>query len=75
VYARELYLNVRKACCVAGAVRIAPTEVDLCEMMTLLCRRRAGTGGLCRAGTHPKLHAPMLANVRTQNAVKVPEMQ
>lgn len=40
VYARELYLNVRKACCVAGAVKIAPTEVDLCEMMTLLCRRR-----------------------------------
>ena len=29
-----------KACCVAGAVAVAAAEVDLCEMMTLICRRR-----------------------------------
>jgi hypothetical protein len=39
-YARELYLNVRKACCVAGAVRLAPQEEDLCEMLVLICQRR-----------------------------------
>ena len=39
-YARELYVNVRKACCVAGAIRVAPQEHDLCETLTLLARRR-----------------------------------
>ena len=39
-YARELYVNVRKACSLAGAIRVAPQEHDLCETLTLLARRR-----------------------------------
>ena len=39
-YAAELYVNVRKACCVAGAVDVAPRELDLLETLALICRKR-----------------------------------
>ena len=52
-YARELYVNVRKACCVAGAIRVAPQEHDLCETLTLLARRR-GLPTPRRVGLYPQ---------------------
>ena len=42
------------------------------EAATFRQELTVGTGGLCRAGTYPKLHAPMLAKV-PKSSLKYPK--